>query len=183
MNIPEATDWHKGTSEGREGQTWHKHGFSWPILAIIVLTGTLCLGLGLEIHKENAAPKDTLWIEQLPQSVLPGSFATSSQPEAGGGAENTSVSEQAAVQPAAVGAASAAAKSVVKPVAKESMPIPTPVPATQAHTYVASKTGKKYYLPTCAGAKRIKEENKIWFATREQAAAAGYSPAAKCKGI
>lgn len=49
--------------------------------------------------------------------------------------------------------------------------------------YVASKSGTKYHLPWCGGAKRIKEENKIWFATKEDAEKAGYTPAANCKGI
>ena len=49
--------------------------------------------------------------------------------------------------------------------------------------YVASKSGTKYHLPWCAGAKQIKEENKIWFTTKEEAEKAGYSPAANCKGI
>jgi hypothetical protein len=49
--------------------------------------------------------------------------------------------------------------------------------------YVASKSGEKYHLPWCSGAKSIKEENKIWFKTKEEAEAAGYTPAANCKGI
>lgn len=49
--------------------------------------------------------------------------------------------------------------------------------------YVASKTGTKYHLPWCAGAQKIKEENKIWFATKAEAETAGYTPAANCKGI
>lgn len=48
---------------------------------------------------------------------------------------------------------------------------------------VASKNGTKYHLPWCSGAQRIKEENKIWFTTIEEAKAAGYTPAANCKGI
>jgi len=48
---------------------------------------------------------------------------------------------------------------------------------------VASKTGSKYHLPWCAGAQTIREENKIWFATVEDARRAGYTPAANCKGI
>ncbi len=52
-----------------------------------------------------------------------------------------------------------------------------------AMVYVASKTGTKYHLPWCAGAQRIKDENKVWFATKEDAEAAGYTPAANCKGI
>src|SRR3989344_4297010 len=38
--------------------------------------------------------------------------------------------------------------------------------------YVASKNGTKYYLPSCAGAKRISEANKIWFNSIAAAAAA-----------
>ena len=54
---------------------------------------------------------------------------------------------------------------------------------TNAQTYVASKKGSKYHLPTCPGARTIAEGNKIWFATKEEAARAGYTPAANCKGI
>ena len=55
--------------------------------------------------------------------------------------------------------------------------------APTSGTYVASKSGTKYHLPGCSGAKRIKEENKVWFDTKEQAAAAGYTPASNCPGI
>ena len=50
-------------------------------------------------------------------------------------------------------------------------------------TYVASKTGEKYHLPWCSGAQRIKEENKVWFDSKEAAEQAGYTPAANCKGL
>lgn len=59
---------------------------------------------------------------------------------------------------------------------------PTQSPETKG-AYVASKNGTKYHLPWCGSAKRIKEENKIWFATKEAAEKAGYTPAANCKGI
>ena len=49
--------------------------------------------------------------------------------------------------------------------------------------YVASKSGAKYHFPWCPGAKAIKEENKIFFATREEAEARGYTKAANCKGL
>jgi len=48
---------------------------------------------------------------------------------------------------------------------------------------VASKSGSKYHFPWCSGAGRIKEENKIWFNTVGDARAAGYTPAANCKGL
>jgi hypothetical protein len=49
--------------------------------------------------------------------------------------------------------------------------------------YVASKSGSKYYLTTCAGAGRIKEENKVFFASAAEAQALGYSPAQNCPGL
>lgn len=49
--------------------------------------------------------------------------------------------------------------------------------------FVASRTGKKYYLTTCAGAKRIKEENRVYFQTASEAQARGLTPAANCAGL
>jgi hypothetical protein len=44
---------------------------------------------------------------------------------------------------------------------------------------VASKNGKKYYLPWCSS-KAIKPENKIYFQTASAAEAAGLTRAANC---
>ncbi len=49
--------------------------------------------------------------------------------------------------------------------------------------YVASKAGKYYHLPWCAGAARIKESNKLWFDTKEAAEQKGYKPAGNCDGL
>ena len=49
--------------------------------------------------------------------------------------------------------------------------------------YVASKSGTKYYLPSCSGVSKIKEENRVWFASVAQAQAAGYTAAANCPGL
>ncbi len=57
------------------------------------------------------------------------------------------------------------------------------VKGIKAGQYVASKNGTKYYLPNCSGVNRIKEENKIWLATKEEAEARGLTPAANCPGI
>lgn len=54
---------------------------------------------------------------------------------------------------------------------------------TGENSFVASKNGSKYHYPWCSGAKQMKEENKIWFATREEAEAAGYTKALNCKGL
>ena len=48
---------------------------------------------------------------------------------------------------------------------------------------VASKSGTKYHFTWCSGAKAIKEENKIYFASTEEARAAGFEPASNCKGL
>ena len=58
-----------------------------------------------------------------------------------------------------------------------------PVEAEENGAYVGSKNSDKYHLPWCSGAQRISEENKVWFATKAEAKAAGYIPAANCKGI
>ena len=56
-------------------------------------------------------------------------------------------------------------------------------PVTLGGPYVGSKSGTKYYLETCSGVKRIKEVNKIYFSSVQDARAAGYTPAANCPGL
>lgn len=55
--------------------------------------------------------------------------------------------------------------------------------ATKKGEYVASKNGTAYHFPWCPGAKQIKEENKIFFNTKEEAEKAGYKPAGNCSGL
>lgn len=50
-------------------------------------------------------------------------------------------------------------------------------------SFVASKSGKKYYLPWCGGVSNIKEGNKVWFASEAEAKKSGYTPASNCKGL
>lgn len=49
--------------------------------------------------------------------------------------------------------------------------------------FVASRNGQVYHFPWCAGAQRIKEENKIYFSSKEEAQKAGLRPAANCEGL
>ncbi len=49
--------------------------------------------------------------------------------------------------------------------------------------FVASRTGKKFYLSWCGGASRISNANKIWFSSEKEAITQGYSPATNCKGL
>lgn len=47
--------------------------------------------------------------------------------------------------------------------------------------FVASKNGTKYYPIGCGGVNRIKEENRVWFSTKEEAEKSGYSLSSACK--
>lgn len=49
--------------------------------------------------------------------------------------------------------------------------------------FVASKNGKKYYYAWCESAKIIKEQNRVWFSSKEEVEKAGYEPAVNCKGL
>ncbi len=78
------------------------------------------------------------------------------------------------------------AKNTIPPVTLLSVPLPVSIPMVTAGEdletgqLVASKSGSKYHLISCPGAKQIKAENKIFFTSKVQAEAAGYKPAANC---
>lgn len=57
------------------------------------------------------------------------------------------------------------------------------IPEKTSGTYVASKNGTKYYLPSCGSAKNISQKNRIWFDNKKEAEDAGYEPASNCKGM
>lgn len=50
----------------------------------------------------------------------------------------------------------------------------------EGRAYFASKRGSKYYPFGCSAGKSIKEENRIYFDTEEQAQKAGYSKSSSC---
>lgn len=52
--------------------------------------------------------------------------------------------------------------------------------STQA-AFVASSGGTKYYPIGCGSAGRIKEENRVYFVTEDEAKAAGYDRTTACK--
>jgi len=54
-------------------------------------------------------------------------------------------------------------------------------PDASTGTYVASKKGTKYHLPSCPGAKQMSDKNKVYFDSEEVAKAAGYSRAKNCE--
>lgn len=53
-------------------------------------------------------------------------------------------------------------------------------PQNSVQPYVASVNGSKYYPLDCVGVARIKDENKIYFITVEEAQNAGYEASANC---
>ena len=83
----------------------------------------------------------------------------------------------------AIGATNSALRENLKPTNPLQMASTTQGETRTQKGYVASKSGTKYHLPWCGSAKQIKEENKIWFDTKEEAEKAGYTPASNCKGI
>jgi methylphosphotriester-DNA--protein-cysteine methyltransferase len=50
-----------------------------------------------------------------------------------------------------------------------------PTKGTSDMKFVASKSGKKYYALDSTQGKRIKEENRVYFKTKEEAKAAGFN--------
>lgn len=51
-----------------------------------------------------------------------------------------------------------------------------PILQNKTGAFVASKNSKIYHLPDCKYVKRIKEENKIYFKSEEEAREKGFSP-------
>ena len=46
--------------------------------------------------------------------------------------------------------------------------------------FVGSSTSKKYHLPDCRYALKIKQENKVYFQSAEEAKSQGYLPCKSC---
>lgn len=76
----------------------------------------------------------------------------------------------------------------VSPVRDTSAPAETDTPADQTPapvqlqgSYTASSRSDKFHMPFCPAAARISEDNRVWFSTRDEAVAAGYSPCGRCK--
>ena len=53
--------------------------------------------------------------------------------------------------------------------------------SSNTEALVASRNGTRYYTPGCSGIGRIKDENRVYFDTPEQAEAAGLSLAQSCQ--
>jgi len=55
-----------------------------------------------------------------------------------------------------------------------------PVNSSIGKTFFASSKGSKYYTISCSAGKTIKKENRVYFATGEEAQAAGYKLSSSC---
>ena len=55
------------------------------------------------------------------------------------------------------------------------------LPKTNSGNYFASSKGSKYYSVSCSSGKTIKQENRIYFKTAQEAEKAGYVLSSSCK--
>lgn len=69
------------------------------------------------------------------------------------------------------------------PVALHTAPTYNEPPMRIGGMVVASRSGDRYHYPWCSGARSMREENKRWFNSIEDARAAGYTPAGNCRGL
>jgi hypothetical protein len=68
--------------------------------------------------------------------------------------------------------------NVISAVSDTSSPTST---NSSTKTFFASKKGKKYYTTSCSAGKTIKQENRIYFTTGEEAEQAGYALSTSCQ--
>ena len=58
---------------------------------------------------------------------------------------------------------------------------PTSGESSSGKTFFASSRGSKYYSISCSAGKTIKQENRVWFTTGEEAERAGYILSSSCE--
>ncbi len=79
-------------------------------------------------------------------------------------------------------AAAQAANSASALIPEENLPKVSDLTASSlGKSFFASSRGTKYYPAGCSAGKSLKLENRIYFATREDAEAAGYTLSGSCK--
>ncbi len=83
--------------------------------------------------------------------------------------------EQEAQKKAREAAAAPKAEKLEKTESSEAPVEDSPAPPRDCGAWVASKSGKKFYPVDSASAKKIAEENRVFFKTEEEAKAAGYN--------
>ena len=133
---------------------------------------------------KSLAAQDTVFYSVLLVLIAVTSFGLGRQSVSGGGERGMVSGSVFAEYPAVIpqNQAAAAVNALPSEVSNSAVPASNSSPGTAtAGSVVASKSGTKYHLPTCPGAKQIKPDNLIAFASIAEAEAAGYTPAANCK--
>ena len=130
-------------------------------VAVVLLASSASFGLGMLAERERGGEREGVKIEQI------------------GGGEGLSAGVSAALAP--IPRVSSSGGTTKSSYTKKALP--TGTATAETGKYVASKNGTKYYLPSCGTVSRIKEENKIYFNTKEEAEAAGFGPSSTCKGL
>jgi hypothetical protein len=123
---------------------------------ILILVGVGSFGLG---RLSNSSEKNDLIIEKGELPILQASVVDAALSPA----HSTSIN---------------APKSV--PIG-ENKPLATKSSVAPKKAYFASNRGSKYYHIGCTGGKTLKEENKIWFSTKEEAESSGYELSSSCR--
>lgn len=104
--------------------------------------------------------------------------AQSVEPDASGSApQESSISDEAVSAPVEDSLSSDAVSQA--PAGAEEAPLTQE--NSQKTGYVGSIGSDKYHDPDCRWAKKILPENEIWFSSKEEAQAAGYSPCGTCQ--
>jgi hypothetical protein len=71
------------------------------------------------------------------------------------------------------------------PVPKQAIPPPSvevkSAPSTPAVCFVGNKDSKVFHTRTCKAGAKVKIENKVVFASKDEALKAGYTPCKVCK--
>lgn len=75
----------------------------------------------------------------------------------------------------------AAAQTALQDPTDTSAPTPISGSNTTSRAIFGSKNGTKYYWTSCSGASRIKEENKVFWNSEEEARGAGHEKSSTCK--
>ena len=92
-----------------------------------------------------------------------------------------STSSPDAEKPGAVHVTVSPVKDTPAPVQTDTPSAEPSAPAQVQGEYTASSRSDKFHLASCPSAVRISDDNRVWFSTRDEAVAAGYSPCGRCK--
>jgi hypothetical protein len=127
---------------------------------IVILVGLGCFELG-RLSVENSSSDAKITVSNQPQNIND---------------QNNQVANVISTQPI---------NSVFPVKIQNSNPTGLPLAsagwAQTGKNFFASSRGKKYYTISCSAGKTIKQENRVYFATGEEAERAGYTLSSACQ--